>query len=290
MGYSGFEAEADSWDSFDGALREFCGGSIPGNVIFRGVSRVEYDFRPSFSRYLPWDPIKETNFAYVKELEAFRQFKREARHFIDSVLYSDLREANNPLQWLMLMQHHGGPTRLLDWTTSPYVALYFAAEAYRDCDGAVWVWQREMTRKAQSDLHGQVFADFLMAASGTDEGVTETILFNPKKTDQPDMITALETQITNRRLSAQSGLFSICTRPFSDHGEVIRSALNGATSDRLFGRILIKADAKARIMPRLRRSNLSGFSLFPDLEGLSKMCRERIQWTEYPYDLQVTSQ
>lgn len=285
MLYEGFETEADSWDSFELALREFCGGSIPGNVVFGGVARDDYDLKPSFSRLLDCDPSDYRGYIYAAEFEALSQFRKEARHFLDQSLYAELRDSSNPLQWLTLMQHHGGPTRLLDWTTSPYVALYFAVETGPETDGIVWVWQRELTSHVQTERYRDHFRDFLTAARGTNESVTTSFLFNVERTDVPQMITGLETSITTRRLSAQGGLFSMCTEPWADHGNVIRRAHEGSANDRAFGSIRIKAAAKARIVPRLRRSNLNGLSLFPDLEGLGRLCRERVQWTETPYEL-----
>jgi hypothetical protein len=42
---------------------------------------------------------------------------------------------SNSLEWLALMQHHGVPTRLVDFTTDPFIATFFAAEALDDCEG-----------------------------------------------------------------------------------------------------------------------------------------------------------
>jgi hypothetical protein len=284
VAYSGLEIAVRSWDEYEAALRTLCGGSIFGNVVFRGLSNHTYDMRPSFPRHLRWDPTEFRNVAYAKESEAFQQFKREARHFIDPSIYAELRDANNPLQWLTLMQHHGGPTRLLDWTTSPYVALYFASESHPDSDGTVVVWQREMTRTIQEERYGQAFKDFTTAAGGTDADVTTSVLFDSDRDDIPDMITGLSTNITTRRLSSQSGLFSMTTTPYRDHGEVIEEIVDESENDRIYGKILVKAESKSHLVPRLRRSNLHGFSLFPDLEGLGKLCREGILWTENPYD------
>ena len=58
---------------------------------------------------------------------------------------------NEVLDWLALMQHYGAPTRLLDWTRSPYVALYFALEK-ADKESAVWAINREWLENKSTGL------------------------------------------------------------------------------------------------------------------------------------------
>lgn len=60
-------------------------------------------------------------------------FKESARPYLQTL-------PRNEWEWLTLAQHHGMPTRLLDWTFNPLVAAYFAVEKESSEDGAIWVF------------------------------------------------------------------------------------------------------------------------------------------------------
>ena len=74
------------------------------------------------------------------ELELMQHFRQRAMHFG----LPGLPEEWDILGWWELMQRHGAPTRLIDWTTSPFVAIWFALDGHEDGDGdmALWIYDR----------------------------------------------------------------------------------------------------------------------------------------------------
>lgn len=95
-------------------------------VIYRGVSDASYDLLPSIGRWLG-PPNQRENF----ERQIFEEFKSRAIGYLSI-------QPRNEWEWLFLAQHHGLPTRLLDWTTSPLIALRFALWHQRETDFAVY--------------------------------------------------------------------------------------------------------------------------------------------------------
>jgi hypothetical protein len=96
---------------------------------FRGHAASAWHLQPSLERHAARKkigPMKAEQFVT-------RQFKRAAHQYNREV------QDDDELEWLALMRHHGAPTRLLDWTKSPYVAAFFAtADAAENDSCAVW--------------------------------------------------------------------------------------------------------------------------------------------------------
>ena len=80
-------------------------------VYYRGESDNEYLLMPKVGR---------NNYSLVDEINMLEHFKRKANMYV---------KANNDFEWLALAQHHGLPTRLLDWTINPLVACFFAVNS-----------------------------------------------------------------------------------------------------------------------------------------------------------------
>ncbi|GHV67619.1 hypothetical protein AGMMS49928_05030 [Spirochaetia bacterium] len=92
--------------------------------IFRGVSNCDYQLIPSIGR------IKKD--IYIVEKNLMRKFKESAIGYIG-------RLPNDEYEWLALAQHHGLPTRLLDWTYNPLIALFFAVKNNYENDGRIYI-------------------------------------------------------------------------------------------------------------------------------------------------------
>ena len=131
-----------SWTDF----QRFAAHHKSTEWFFRGQSDARWRLRPLLERLTSYpigtpDEARKQGAvselmqdAFYAEFELSREFKRRAHHYINN-----LPAETENIEWLALMQHHGVPTRLLDWTLSPYVAAYFAVyEANLAQDASVW--------------------------------------------------------------------------------------------------------------------------------------------------------
>jgi hypothetical protein len=122
------EVRVSNWgelneELFEGAWNEGL-GRFRANHVFRGMGRSTCDLSTSLTRL-------GGDFA-AHEGHLLRNFRKYA--------HRDAVGVDSAWHWLALAQHHGLPTRLLDWSFSPFVALHMATEnpGWFDEDGVVW--------------------------------------------------------------------------------------------------------------------------------------------------------
>jgi hypothetical protein len=249
---------ASSWRELDELL--FAGSwnerlrRFRATHAFRGVSRTDLDLRHGLAR-LGGDYAR-------KERHVLRNFRKYARRsFVgDDSIWN----------WLALAQHHGLPTRLLDWSYSPHVALHFATAdlEYMDVDGEVVVVNFE---RVAERLPGKL-AELLEREGSfvfTGEMLSQTAASLGelgRLTDEPFAL-FLEPPSLNERIVNQAALFSLIS-----HVDVMLDEwLAGHPGASL--RIVIPAELKWEVRDKLDQININERVLFPGLDGLSDWLR-----------------
>jgi hypothetical protein len=168
--------------------------------------------------------------------------------------------------WLALGQHHGLPTRLLDWTYSPYVALHFvtANQASYDRDGVVWaldyVRARDLLPDELRDVleheGANVFTPELLTRAAP--GLREL----DRLADEPFCV-FLEPPSLDDRIVNQYALFSLLSDPTAS----LDDWLDGHVE--LGKKVVIPAELKWEIRDKLDQANITERVLFPGLDGLT---------------------
>lgn len=113
-----------SWDKFKTILRQsiYGGTAVRGRYLFRGYGSADWELAPSFDRVFVDFEGSERDTLEEELLKHFtREYESDAKY--EKLLSSDI-------ETLSLAQHYGLPTRLLDWTESPYVAAFFAFQGH----------------------------------------------------------------------------------------------------------------------------------------------------------------
>ena len=168
--------------------------------------------------------------------------------------------------WLALAQHRGLPTRLLDWTYSPLVALHFATEdpATFDVDGVVWcVDFAEANKRLPGRLRRQ------LEREQSDTFTVDMLNAFPSlaafdRLSRTPFVAFLEPPSIDRRVLNQHALFSLMSSP--------TAALDAwlGQHPQLCRRVRIPAPLKWEIRDKLDQANINERILFPGLDGLSR--------------------
>jgi len=229
-------------------------GRFRSSWAFRGLPNVNY----------PLDTTLMRLGGHYKQLERhlLRNFMKYA--------HRDVVERDSYWHWLSVAQHHGLPTRLMDWTHSPLVATHFATAdttAY-GVDAVVWCVNYERCHKLLPQRIRQA-----LDGEGANTFTTELLAGAVKSLDELDRLADtpfllfFEPPSMDDRIVNQYALFS-----------VISSATQGldvwmAAHSELCRKIIIPAALKWEIRDKLDQANITERVLFPGLDGLSSWLR-----------------
>ena len=197
--------------------------------IFRGHSNPEWKLLPKIGRPL---------YAGVDEKMVFESWKRAAIEYVSIIPLSDW-------EWLAIAQHHGLATRLLDWTTNPLNACYFAVRESDSTNATVYAGR------------------FKWNASDTQEyplDIKYIVTFRPQRVVP--------------RITRQGGIFTIHPKPNIE----LKLGVKGLVD---LQKVIIADSYRDTLLSELSYYGINSATLFPDLDGLSTFINWTIEKKEY---------
>lgn len=290
MGVNDNEFVADEWPTLQRLMyRNSWNEEIERHrspYVFRGMTDTDHDIRTSLQRF-----VGESG-KWELEAHLLRNFRQYARQEID--------QPESPFHLMTLAQHHGLPTRLLDWTSSPAVAAYFVTGGSPDADGVLWAvdygaahellpdYFQEFLAEMGTDMFNAEMLDDLMTQvierfEEADSRVTDRrtipmlqvrdILTEFSKQRSEDYIVFFEPPTIDRRIINQAALFSMMANPRTSMDEWF-----GRHPD-LYWKVIIPAECKREFRDKLDQANINYRTLFPGMDGIARWLKEHYKPT-----------
>lgn len=257
--------------------------------LFRGEAKADYTLIPALYRTTTSQDI--TYKIYMEsdcERSIIHQFITEAMSYADSISTEDI------FRWVQYAQHFGVPTRLLDWTANPLVALYFACCSNPQANGKIYI------------LHPDLYAQIVnkdnknnMIGKTIKDEVYKTIWEKEKTFSYPIIF---KPYYFDKRMSAQSSWFMVWgerKKPLDKIIEELEMSGKGSSwfrvrnkegiiyettqEDTALSSIVIPSDNKKMILHELNRVNINKATLFPGLDGIGAA----VEWKNNASNLDI---
>lgn len=238
------ETHLKSWREFHDVIQKFL--DLP-NYVFRGQRMADWLLEPSLARIIKGR--SEIPEIMRSHLETFKLASRGRRG-------ANPPELHTEDDWWSLGQHHGLATPLLDWSSSPYVALFFAF-----CD-------------PQPPDQSDYCAVYALNTTRVSDKVDALTI---GKSDSPEVVSFIRPNTDeNSRLVAQAGMFS--RSPINvDITSWVSKHFKGESSKVILMRVLIPSKDRLECLKALNIMNINHSTLFPDLYGAGKHTTELLK-------------
>lgn len=262
--------EIGSWSKF----RELVDGPDFSSWTFRGQRDANWRLDTAITRRLR-DAGVHAGAWRRQEERILRIFRRKAHLFLDHV-----PDPTDSFQWLALMQHHGAPTRLLDFTWSGYVAAFFALERATG-DAAVWAICPPKANDGLDAVLGPL--TMLSPDQFNFRGVGNFENFFLPGTHP--IVLVGEPYVMNKRLIAQKGTFAVPGMIDRSLDEILTVRPD---ADRIIVKMVLRTSLLRRdAMRSLYDMNITNATLFPDLDGLARSLAYELEfhWAFDPYTM-----
>lgn len=242
---------------------------LPNSFVYRGHSDSSWNLDSTLERVLgsKWSAANARKFE-----------DRSLSTFISKYHIYNGKEhtPTSKLCWLSVMQHYGTPTRLIDFSESPYIALYFALETYSplsDKDFSIFALD-----------YSAIMEQSINHIKTKDSGFLETrlsIASNPDKIFEEvvdrfayDILWVTEPLELNARIDRQSGTFL----PSGNREKTIDSIINSNIYEKCpMHKIIIDKSLYSSCYALLRKMGINSKSIYGDLSGLARSIKMELQ-------------
>ena len=207
-----------------------------GRYLFRGEGNAEWRLASAFDRQF-------ASLAHEERLKLWDELTVQWRRGCEEIGVPEAVVTDDHKLWA-LGQHHGLPTRLLDWSTSPYIAAFFAFKEW-------------MTRLPEDFSHVAIWV---------------LHLDNPVWSKETGVEIVTPPALDNIRLFNQSGKFTLARTPLPTLEEYVEQT----ATDLALTKVMLPSTEAAMALPDLDSMGINGYHLFPDLTGLASTTTMRL--------------
>lgn len=223
--------------------------------LYRGQSKDSYELKSGISRYANTsEEIKELENNIIKNFKDFVNESDDTKKFIQLSIHGD--DFQNEWRWLEQIQHYRLPTRLLDWTLDPKIALFFAVERNLQDPAQFWIFKSPLNWSNDDHFEYDPYSENLDIISNSSFYVEDSYA----------------DKIAEHRRGIQSGKFTV-----QDYNKSMTALETQADlKDRMI-KYIIPADSKKYFLDYLAEMNITEDTLYVKYDAVIENVVEKIK-------------